>query len=858
MRDFVLSLKFARRELRAGFRGFYIFMACLVLGVSAIAAVQSLSRGLSESLIYDGKHILGGDIAMRTLYAPATKEQQKFLQKKGVLTVVAETRAMARREDETDAALVELKAVDHFYPLYGVMEYVDEQGNKIDKVTQDLLLAHIDEKGNDVSDYGALVEKELLTRLNLHVGDRIFIGTMPFVINGIIAREPDRISNMGFALAPRVLINRQAAFEKSGLAESGSQVYYSHRIFTPHIKTPAGILALQDDIEKAFPDATWRGRNFYNASPRAERTIDRLTLFLTLIGLATLLVGGVGISNAVRAFLEGKLSNIATLKCLGASRKFVFRVYMTQIFLLAALGIALGVALGASVSLVAGGYITEAFSLTNKVGVYPQALLLAASFGFLTTLVFSLWPLGRAAMVPPSDLFRDLVAHSEKKPSLNVILGIVIAAQAMALLAIASSTNPQFTLWFAGAAAGCFVVFYAYAAAVKAMARRVRGARKPEWRMAVSNLYRPGNVSASIILSLGLGLTVLTAIAMVEYNFTRLLRDDLAADAPSFFFLDIQQGQREGFGQLIEGHAGTRNLLMTPNLRGRITHVNGVEAEKALVDKNEDWVIRSDRGFTYTARRPPYGEMTEGEWWPEDYSGEPLVSISTDVSRAFDIGVGAKITALILGRSITATVANVRDIDWGSFTMNFAVTFAPGTLEGAPATYLATAIVEEAQEIPLQTAIAKAYPNVTVVRVREALAAAEKLFRSAAVAVRASASLALVAGVLVLAGGIAAARRRHIYDSVVLKVLGATQGRVLKTFLLEYALLGTLTVVIAGGLGTLAAYAVLTGVMDMTWKFSPLALANITGLSLLITLGAGFAGTWRALRHKPAPYLRNQ
>lgn len=858
MRDFILALKFAKRELRAGFRGFYIFIACLVLGVSAIAAVQSLSRGMSESLVYDGKYILGGDIAMRTIYAPATDEQQKFLMKKGVMTSVAETRAMARREDETDAALVELKAVDHFYPLYGKMEYVDEEGNVIDKGTQDLLLAHINEKGEDVSDYGALVEKELLTRLGLHIGDRILIGTMPFVIKGIISREPDRISNMGFSLAPRVLINRYAAFEKTGLAEAGSQVYYSHRIFTPHIKTPGEILALQDEIEKAFPDATWRGRNFYNASPRAERTVDRLTLFLTLIGLATLLVGGVGISNAVRAFLDGKLSNIATLKCLGASRKFVFRVYMTQILLLAGFGIGLGVALGAGVALVTGEYVTKAFSLTNKVSVYPEALLLAAAFGFLTTLIFSLWPLGRAAMVPPSDLFRDLVSHSSRRPSLNVILGIAIAAQAMALLAILSATNQQFTLWFACGAAGCFAVFYAYAAAMKAAAKRVRGVKKPEWRMAIANLYRPGNVSSSIILSLGLGLTVLTSIAMVEYNFTRLLRDDLAAEAPSFFFLDIQEAQKEGFRQLVEAYRGTRNLLMTPNLRGRITHVNGVEAEKAIVDKNEDWVVRSDRGFTYTAKQPPYGEIIEGTWWPEDYKGEPLVSISTDVSKAFDIGVGARLTALILGREITATVANVRDIDWGSFTMNFAVTFAPGTLEGAPATYLATAIVDEASEIPLQTEIAKAYPNVTVVRVREALAAAEKLFRSAAVAVRASASLALVAGILVLAGGIAAARRRHIYDSVVLKVLGATGARVLKTFLLEYALLGALTVVIAASLGTLAAWAVLTGVMDMTWKFSLVALANITGLSLLITLGAGFAGTWRALRHKPAPYLRNQ
>ncbi len=844
--------------MRAGLKGFYIFLACLVLGVGAIAGIQSLSRGLVQSLHHDGRFILGGDIAFRTVYTPAPPEQVSYLKDHvGPMTTVIETRAMARTTDGKRSTLAALRAVGVFYPLYGQLTIVDEKGAPVKaKGMQDLILQNV-VHGRQDGKWGALVDRGILTRLHIHLGDWIYVGRQRFRVNGLIARAPDRAGDFHLALGPGIII-AQAAFPSTGLDTLGSQVYYDYKVIVPNLHTFADLHKAERRIAEKFPNAMWRQRDFLTAAPRLNHLVDLLTLFLTLIGLATLLVGGVGISNAVRSFLETKLPNIATMKCLGAGETFVFRVYMLQVFLLATFGIALGLAAGIGVSKLAGAFLTAKLSLTDQVQVYPAALFLAAAFGYLTTFCFSLWPVGRAVRVAPTDLFRDMIAPQEQHPSLNVILLTVIAAQSLALLAIVTSSDPHLVVWFVAGAGGVFAIFYAYAALMKAIAKRIHIPAAPEIRMALANLHRPGNISNSVILSLGLGLTVLVAVALVRFNFIRLITDDISTAAPTFFFLDVQQDQRTDFARLINGFPTAHDLKMLPSFRGRVIAVNGVPAAAALKDKNESWVVNSDRGFSYTDTLPAHSHIIKGTWWPKNYHGPPVISISTEVAKAFDIGVGAQITVNIFGQNITATVANVRKVDWASFTMNFAITFAPGVLENAPATYLSTAIVAQTQDDALQQKISDTFPNVTSVKVGDALAEARVFIRAVAQAVSISAAVTLLAGTLVLAGGIAAARRRHLYDAVILKVLGATHGRILKTFLLEYGLLGILTVVIAGGLGTLSAWALQIYVMNLPWKFEATALVSVTILCLCITIIAGFLGTWRALRQKPAPYLRNQ
>lgn len=849
---FWLSMVYARREMRSGVRGFYIFIACLVLGVAMISAVSSVSRGMTDSLQHDGRYILGGDLAIRTPHAPVSAAALDFLHNEiGARTsIITETRAMARHEKSDMAAIVEIKAVDDAWPLYGAASFADDQGNLLDLTPAEVFAA--DENGHA----GAAVEKDILARLDAQVGDVLHLGQSAFVIRAVIAREPDSVTASGFALAPRFLTSLEA-FRATGLTGAGNLLEYRTRIAVPGLDSEAQLDAAREKIHAAFPDDSYRIRTFLNASPSIERYINRLTLFLMLIGLTTLLVGGVGISNAVKSFLDTRLAEIATLKCLGAPQRFVFRTYLLQIVFLSLIGIAIGLVLGSGGAVITGAILTQKFSLSDQTGLYPLIWAQSAAFGLLITLCFSLWPLGRAVRTKPTDLFRELVAPSHARPAAGVLIWIAVLAAALGALVIETAPIPRYAIYFVGSAFVTFGVFQLASFLIQQLLRRLSVSKTPETRMAVTNLTRPGNATTSIVLSLGLGLTVLVSIAQVEHNFSRLIGDDLASDLPSFFLLDIQQDQKDAFTRIIEETKGSKNLIMNPSYRGRVVTVNGVPAEQALKDKNEEWVTHTDRGFTYLRDLPAHSRLTDGNWWPKDYSGAPALSIATNVARAFGIGAGDKMVIEIMGVETEATVMNVREISWASFAMNFAMTFAPGAIDDIPAPYIATVIVDPDAETALQSRLAKELPNVTSVRIRDALELAQGFLRAIADAVRVSAALTLVAGTLVLSGGIAAARRRHVYDAVVLKVLGATRGRILRTFLLEYALLGLITVSIAAVLGSVGGWAAMTFIMNMPFSLSITSILWVTALCLAITVLAGMSGTWRAMGQKPAPYLRN-
>jgi putative ABC transport system permease protein len=835
-----LAWRLARRELRGGLKGFRVFLGCLALGVAVIAAVGSLAAAVDRGLDEDARALLGGDIELHLVHRPASGAERGFLAARGALSEVAEMRAMARTEDGDRRSLIQLKAVDQAYPLYGAMALAPAEG---------LAAALAQRDGR----WGVVVAPGLLQRLHIKVGDTIRIGETGFTVRAAVTHEPDAIAGV-LAFGPRVMIAAPALAE-TGLVAPGTLIAYAYRLRLPPGADVASTIA---QIKAAFPDAGWRIREFGNAAPSLHRLLDRLTVFLTLVGLTALLVGGVGVANAVRAYLGGKIETIATLKCLGAATRLVFAAYLAQVLALAAGGIALGLAAGALAPYAVAPFLPAQLPVMPRLGVYPAPLLLAAAFGLLTTLAFALWPLAEAAAVAPASLFRGLVEPRRRRPSVPYVVAIAAAGAGLAGLGVTSAADRVTALWFIAGAAGALLVFRLVAAGLTLAARRAGRPHHPGLRLALANLCRPGAPTAGVVASLGLGLTVLVAIALVQGNLANEIDERLPERAPSFFFIDLQPNQVGDFDRLLAAMPAVTDVARVPSLRGRITRLNGVPVEEAHVAPDARWAIRSERGLTYAASLPAGSRLVAGKWWPADYHGPPLVSFDAELARGMGLKVGDTLTVNVLGRELTATIASLREIDWTSLGINFVIVFAPGALDGAPQTWIATARTPPRNEAVLERAVTDRFPNVSAIAVRDALATVSGIIAAIAAAMRVTAGITLAAGVLVLAGAIAAEHRRRLYDAVVLKVLGATRRDVTRAFLIEYGLLGVATAVIASAIGTLAGYLTLTRVMHTTWSFLPGAVLTTAALAALFTLAVGYAGTWRALGAKAAPFLRNE
>lgn len=842
---FMLALRFARREMRGGFSGFFIFLACIMLGVAAIGGVNSVARAISHSVESQGQELLGADLRFEIDQREASDAERAWLDSLGTLAESVNMRSMARLADGSDQALVEVKAVDGLYPLYG--ELVVEP-----PVVLQTLLANVD------GVYGVVAPAVFFDRLGLSLGDRFLLGSQIFELRGELIHEPDMVSE-GLGFAPRLMVSLEG-LAASGLVQPGSLVEFVYKI---RLDGPSGddrIGALRDEASERFPDAGWSIRTRLNAAPALSSNIERFSQFLTLVGLTALVVGGVGVANAVRTYLEGKRAVIATFKSLGASGGFVVLVYLLQIGIIALVGIAFGLVLAALMPFAAQTTLSSLLPIDRQAGLYPDALGMAVLFGSLTTLAFALLPLGRARDVPATALFREMGFEGSGWPPLFYLAAAGGIAILLVGIAIYSADDKRIAAIFVTAAIAAFLVLRGVAALVQALARRTPPVRSTALRLAIGNIHRPGALTPSVVLSLGLGLTLLSTLAMIDGNLRQQITENLPDRAPSFFFVDIQPHELENFVELLGAEAPGGELLRVPMLRGRITHLNGQDTREIDVPPEGAWVLRGDRGITYSETPPENATLTEGEWWPENYDGQPLVSFTAQEARELGLTLGDSITVNVLGRSITARIASLRQVEWETLAMNFVMVFSPNTFSGAPHAWLATLSIPEAtsaHESRILNAVTHDFPTVTTLRVKDALEVVNNLLGQIGTAIRASGSVTLLASVLVLSGALAAGNRARMHDAVVLKTLGATRRILITAFTLEFLLIGLATALFAFAAGAVSSWFVVARVMNLPWSLLGEVGAITIFLALGLTVGLGLLGTWRLLGQRAAPVLRN-
>jgi putative ABC transport system permease protein len=840
-----LPLRLALRELRSGLRGFYVFIACIALGVMAIAGVGSVASSLSEGLAREGRTLLGGDVAFSLMQREAKPDEIAFLRARGTVSVAATMRAMARAPNGTPA-LVELKAVDRAYPMLGALTLAPAVG------TADLFTERD-------GAFGAAADPALLARLDLKVGDHVAVGNATFEIRSAVEAEPDRLVG-GLGFGPRFLVSIDG-LRATGLLQPGSLVRWIYRVrLAGNGANDKAAAALAEAARAALPEAGWDIRNRNNASPQLERTISRFTQYLALVGLAALLVGGVGVGNAVKSHIDRRRDVIASFKALGATGRDVFAIYLTQVMVLAVLGSLAGLMVGAALPFIIVGVFGHLLPLPVVPALHPEVLALSVVYGLLTALAFGMWPLARVHDIPVAALFRDTVANEVYRPQTRYLVWMMLLIALLAGIAIGLAYDKRVAVVFVASSAVVFAVLRGIASALMALARRLPRSRITMVRLAVANIHRPGTLTPSVVLSLGLGLAVLVTITQIDGNLRRQFLAALPERAPSFYFIDIPSSESDRFMAFLKQRVPHAAVEDVPMLRGRIVAARGVRAEDLKPSHEAEWVLQSDRGLTYTGEVPKGSKVVEGRWWGPDYEGPPLVSFEKKLADGLGLKLGDTIIVNVLGRDITATISNMRSVDWQSLGINFVLVFSPDAFRGAPHTHIATLTEmhdSDAEDTAIIKAVAGAFPMVTSVRVREALETIGAVVANLVVAIRGASAVTLISAILVLGGALAAGHRHRVYDAVILKTLGATRLRLLGAYTLEYLMIGAATAVFGVAAGSVAAWLIVTRLMTLGFEWQAGSAATVVAAALLVTVGFGLVGTLMALNRKPASVLRH-
>ncbi|GLT00749.1 glycosyl transferase family 1 [Sphingobium jiangsuense] len=831
--------RIARRDLHRGLRGLRLLFICLFLGVATLATIGNLTTAITGEIAGKGRILLGGDVEIAMAQREASELEKAAFRRTGQLSETIRLRAMAQHPRGRDGAnggasavLTELKGVDGAYPLYGTLLL---NGGPAGAMTADEVV----------------VGQALADRLDLRPGQHLRYGEADFRIRDIIADEPDRVGE-GFTLGP-VAITSLEGVRRTGLIQPGSLYESKYRI---RIAPGADARAAGDALKRAFPAAGFEVKDRDRAAPGTSRFFERMGQFLTLIGLAALAIAGIGVGNGVTSYLAIKRNGIATLKILGASAGDISRIYLMQIGAVAVLATACGLAVGVllPMALVAGARdilpVQPTFALT------PGPLLISAAYGLLIAFIFIMPPLAHARVLPAAALFRETV---DRQPGIDrtSLIAVGLASLAAIALALGTAREPLFAASVLGGVGAVLAILFGIGLLVRRLARRMPSPRAPLARLAIANLHRPGAQTSALVVALGLGLTLFVTLAAIQSSLSAEIRNTVPQTAPDQFVLDIPIAQQRQFQQIVAREAPGASLNIVPTLRGTIIAYGGTRVADLAELPRDAWFLRGERGVTYSDTLPEGSDLVEGAWWPKDYAGPPLISLDRDAAKTMRVGIGDTLVVSVLGREIEARIASLRQVKWETMGFNYIMVFSPNSLRDAPHSLAATVtLASRGSEGQLSRALLAAFPPISIIATSEVVGQVTVLLGQMATAIVLAGSVAILAGIAVLIGAIAASRQARAYDSVVLKMLGASRWQILGSQAIEYALLAAVLALVALALGSAAAWFVIVQIFEFHWSPDWLLVLMTLGAGAVLTLGIGLLGSIPLLSVRPARALR--
>lgn len=839
--DFSISFNLAISELRQGWKHFSVFVACLVLGVAVMACVNTFGAVVKKSLQNEAQSLLGGDMEIRIRGMEATTEQQQFIQKYGMVSYAATLRSMLHYKDQH--TLVEIKAIDGKYPLIGNLAFNEPIS-----------------KEEALSDNGVAVDSILLSQLGVAIGDEVKIGESIYIIRATIKTEPDRAVQI-FSFGPRVMMSHES-LAASKLVSTFSLTEHRYRVSIPEniVADDKYEKQIENELQTKFPDTSWRVSTGTDGNQTLKRFLDQLLAFMTLSGLATFLIAGIGIGSSVRAYLEKKSQTIAVLKVQGASRKLVLSTYILVLGAIALISGFVGVAIAMVITTSLMPLLATVLpSLKGQGGIYLPASMLAMWYGILISYLFSMPALLSAINVRPSLLFRSKTGILLFRNDKTVRLAVGFISLLLLITLFINADDKIFIVGTVLIILFAFGLFGLCTLFVRYLARKIR-VRKPWLKLALGNMHRTGSTTGTVIFAIGISLTVLVALTLTEANFQARIKQLMEEKAPSLFMLDIQPHQKEEIKALLSEYASEGQIMLFPMVRGRIVEIAGKPVEQVKINDDIDWAVRGDRGLSYSATPPANANIVKGKWWPLDYKGKPLLSVDERFLGGMGVDIGDTITVTILGENITAEIASAREIDYSTFQMNFAMMFSPGVIEEFPHTSLATIYLDKhyGKEFELVGHIAKDFPGVTAIRTKEVVELVQGIMQHIATALRVTVAISLLAGLLVLTSALSSTIEQRMYDVAILKVLGARRSDILKSCTAEWMLLALVTSVIAASIGTLGAWLINSRLRGQEFYMMPQVTLGTIAACIAVIWLIGYAGNRRLFNFRLSSLLRNE
>ena len=884
-------LRMAWRETRGAWRHFLYFFACIAIGVGALVGVSLFGTHVERAVTKEARGLLGGDLEIR-LTRPLSLAGQAVLDSlngRGMaFTHVSELVAMAAHATYGSAVtqstqIIELKAVESMYPLYGTIRL--DQAQLLD------VLLHPDARRcGGHSCFGAVVQESLLIRMGLSVGDQLKIGQAMFLITGIVRTEPDRMAN-AFTLGPRVMI-AQEGLRAAELIKPGSRVRERYLVKMPP-DTP--LEPLLSELRDRLAADSARVSSYRTAQSQLRQFLDQLSRYLGLIGLTALFIGGLGVGTSIHAFLRDKMRTIAILKSVGADSATVVSTYVVQAIFLGSVGSLAGILLGIALQrglppLMADLFVSD---LLEQLGVSSELswssiwpLMKGAALGLLSTLLFTLWPLLKIRDIHPGAIFRrdaeQATVEHETPPSrwwvtwgladrwnVGTAGGIILG---LCALSVWQAGSWSIGFLFLGALSFAIMVLFVCARVFVRGLAWVPMPRVLSLRYALGNVVRPGSQATGIMVAIGIGMMVIVTVSLVEQALLHQVQENRPTDSPTFFFIDIQPDQAKEFVSLVDRQTGRARPELTPLVRSRLHAIDGhvVTAEEEAVEKDDkrtegkeargkQWYFTREYVLTFLDQLPKDNQLVKGKWWkPGQVFSTPQVSVEEEAATHLGLAIGSIVEFDIQGATVSAEVSSIRKVELGNFSTNFFMILSPGAIEGAPFTYVATVRVSPQEEVPLQQAVVASFPNVSAIHIGDVLDSFARVLDRLSLAIRAVALFCVAAGGLVMAAALAATRYRRLYESVILKALGATRGLIARAFAIEYVLLGAVAGLIGLILGSFLSWAVLRYVFDLPWSIHPRVLGIGLLLTMVLTLIVGFASTYRILGQRPLAVLRHE